>query len=182
MPPTSGSPVSGLRSNQPIAVGQLPTPIPQQQESRQPAPAALNLRSSPPRRPRFFFRAKPALAMRGLDSRLVVIALSGHVVDPLALGADIALDVAGRVLLRCHEARSGHSRGEQDYAYEMSGHDFPLSQGSTGLPADRLPAGRKFESLLIQRAGRESLSRIDVMIRRAKSRNGSYARKPRAKM
>src|SRR5690606_4009467 len=57
--------------------------------------SSLNLRLPPSRRTSFLLTAKPALAFVRLDHSVVVIALAGYVVDPLAGGhADIALDAA----------------------------------------------------------------------------------------
>jgi hypothetical protein len=52
----------------------------------------LDLRFSPASSDGFLLGAKPAFPFARVDLGLVVVALSRHVVDALAAGADVALD------------------------------------------------------------------------------------------
>ena len=59
----------------------------------------LDLRFSPTSTDGFLFGAEPAFPFALVDLGLVIVALSGHVVDALAAGADVALDHARSSLL-----------------------------------------------------------------------------------
>jgi len=59
----------------------------------------LDLRFSPTSTDGFLFGAEPAFPFALVDLGLVVVALSRHVVDALAAGADVALDHARSSLL-----------------------------------------------------------------------------------
>ena len=51
-------------------------------------------RRPPPRSPRLILTAEPALALRDRYLRLLVVALTGGVVDPLPLAVDVPFDHA----------------------------------------------------------------------------------------
>ena len=66
---------------------------------------SLEPRMPPPRGGRLLFRAEPALASAFMHVDAIVITIAGHVVDALALAADVAFDEAlsGRFCRRACE-------------------------------------------------------------------------------
>src|SRR5215471_8184552 len=82
--------------------------------------STLDLRFSPARAEGFLLGAEPAFPFAQVDDGLVVVALSRHVVDALAAGADVALNHApGSLLLRAR--RSAACGRQRKYARSNDG-------------------------------------------------------------
>src|SRR5262245_18886123 len=96
-------------------------------------PHELDLRSSATGSEGFLLAAEPALPFAQVDSGLVVVVLSRHVVDALAAGADVALD---RTHGGAHLAQDADTDGE----------------GCDGDGDWHNPPGRRFDRLRFESA------------------------------